>query len=84
MAILQSITVKVIEQHLADINFDVVICNIILNPSYQRGGLGHAILNWRTVFHVLLSTGGQEFPWRHDYQKLSQVVIDLWKNAPDP
>jgi uncharacterized cofD-like protein len=78
--------VKVIEQHLADIHFDVVICNNNFEPKLPRG------VEWvmpDTQLEEQYSTyyaplADKEFPWRHDYQKLSQVVIDLLEERTGP
>jgi len=78
--------VKVIEQHLADIHFDVVICNNNFEPKLPRG------VEWvmpDTQLEEQYSTyyaslADKEFPWRHDYQKLSQVVIDLVEERTGP
>ena len=78
--------VKVIEQHLSGIHFDVIICNNNFEPKLPKGVewvMPDAQLEEQySIYYAALAD--KEFPWRHDYQKLSQVVIDLVEERTGP
>lgn len=78
--------IQVIEQHLADIHFDVIICNNNFEPKLPKG------VEWvlpdvqleeqYSIYYAGLAD--KEFPWRHDTQKLAEVVIDLLEARTGP
>jgi len=78
--------IRVIEQHLRDIHFDVVICNNNFEPKLPAGiewVLPDAELkDHYSVYYAALAD--KEFPWRHDYQKLAEVIIDLFEEKTGP
>ena len=71
--------IKVIEEHLGDIHFDVIICNNNFDPKLPKG------IEWvypdaeleeqYSIYYASLAD--KDFPWRHSNQKLAEVVMDL-------
>ncbi len=78
--------IRVIEEHLSDIHFDVIICNNNFEPRLPRGVewvLPDAQLEEQySIYYASLVD--KEFPWRHDYQKLAEVVVDLLEERTGP
>lgn len=78
--------IRVIEEHLSDIHFDVIICNNNFEPRLPRGVewvLPEAQLEEQySIYYASLVD--KEFPWRHDYQKLAEVVVDLLEERTGP
>ncbi len=78
--------IRVIEQHLSDIHFDVIICNNNFDPKLPKG------VEWvmpdasfeeqYSVYYAPLVD--KEYPWRHDFKKLAQVVVDLLEEKTGP
>jgi len=78
--------IRVIEQHLSDIHFDVIICNNNFDPKLPAG------VEWvmpdaqfeeqYSIYYASLVD--KEHPWRHDYLKLAQVVVDLLEEKTGP
>ncbi|MHB8807141.1 MAG: gluconeogenesis factor YvcK family protein [Anaerolineaceae bacterium] len=78
--------IRVIENHLSDIHFDVIICNNNFDPKLPAG------VEWVTPDAQLeeqysiyyASLVDKEYPWRHDYQKLAEVITDLLEERTGP
>lgn len=78
--------IRVIEQHLNDIHFDVIICNNNFELKLPAG------VEWVTPDAQLeeqysiyyASLVDKEYPWRHDYQKLAEVITDLLEERTGP
>ncbi|RJQ42582.1 MAG: uridine diphosphate-N-acetylglucosamine-binding protein YvcK [Anaerolineaceae bacterium] len=78
--------IRVIEQHLGDIHFDVIICNNNFEPKLPDG------VEWVTpdvqleeqysIYYAPLAD--KEHPWRHDCQKLAGVIMDLVEERTGP
>lgn len=78
--------IRVIEQHLSDIHFDVIICNNNFDPKLPEG------VEWvmpdaqfeeqYSIYYASLVD--KDFPWRHDYLKLAEVIIDLLEERTGP
>jgi len=76
----------VIEQHLSNINFDVIICNNNFEPKLPRN------VEWvmpdmqleeqYSIYYAALAD--KEFPWRHDNDVLAEVVMDLLEERTGP
>jgi uncharacterized cofD-like protein len=78
--------IRVIEEHLSDIHFDVIVCNNNFEPRLPKGVewvLPDAQLEEQySIYYASLVD--KEFPWRHDYQKLAEVVVDLLEERTGP
>ncbi len=78
--------VRVIEQHLSDIHFDVIICNNNFDPKLPAGVewvMPDAQLEEQySIYYASLVD--KEYPWRHDYQKLAEVIMDLLEERTGP
>ena len=78
--------IKVIEQHLSDIHFDVIICNNNFDPKLPKG------VEWvypdaeleeqYSIYYASLAD--KDFPWRHSNEKLAEVVMDLLEAKTGP
>ena len=78
--------IRVIEQHLSNINFDVIICNNNFEPKLPRN------VEWvmpdmqleeqYSIYYAALAD--KEFPWRHDNDVLAEVVMDLLEERTGP
>ncbi|HAF62809.1 MAG TPA: hypothetical protein DCK95_10870 [Anaerolineaceae bacterium] len=78
--------IKVIEQHLENIHFDVIICNNNFDPKLPKGVewvLPDAELEEQySIYYASLAD--KDVPWRHSNQKLAEVVMDLLEAKTGP
>ncbi|HEY60224.1 MAG TPA: uridine diphosphate-N-acetylglucosamine-binding protein YvcK [Anaerolineae bacterium] len=78
--------VKVVEKHLRDLHFDVIICNNKFSVNLPKGVewvLSNPQLEEQySVYYAPLAD--EDNPWRHDAELLAEAVIDLYLERTGP
>jgi uncharacterized cofD-like protein len=78
--------VQAIEKHIEGLHFDVVICNydpeIKMPKGTEEVRADHLLEEQYSVYFA--SVADRENPYRHDPQKLAQVITDLYHEQTGP
>lgn len=78
--------IKVIEKHLQDLHFDIILCNTNFNIKLPKGiEFVKPDPNLEEQYSVYFThLADQENPWRHDSALLAEVVTDLYYERTGP
>ena len=78
--------IGVIEKHLQDLNFDLILCNTNFSPKLPKGiEYVKPDPNLEEQYSVYFThLVDEENPWRHDSDLLAEVVTDLFYERTGP
>lgn len=78
--------IHVIEKHLGDIHFDVILCNSDLDIDLPKGVEvvlpDEALEEQYSVYFAELADS--ENPWRHDSKRLAEAIMNLYQERTGP
>jgi len=78
--------IHAIERNVPDLHFDLIICNKESGTHFpaeiEKVGSDHSLAEQYPVYFAPIAD--KENPWRHDSQKLAEVITDLYQEKTGP
>lgn len=78
--------IQVIEKHISDTHFDVIVCNNELPKEHVQGlemiPPDTGLMEQYAIYYAPMMD--KQNPWRHDPDKLSEVIMDIFYERTGP